>query len=98
MSGGMFWKIEMNFSWYSVDYPADDGGYCLRCFRVGIFHARVDCPKPSREATQNRSHRITNGMLVVEDTEDYGAHRDRGGNDGSTSSMSVERDGMTVVR
>lgn len=40
---------------YRVDYLADDGVYCLRCFRGGcFFHTRVGCPRTSRKATFNR--------------------------------------------
>ena len=47
-----------------VDYLTDNGVYCLRCFRVGVFHSRVGYPKPPRKATLNRIPQIMNGMLV----------------------------------
>lgn len=49
---------------HGVDYLTDNGVYCLRCFRVGGFHNRVDYPKPSRKATLNRILQVANGMLV----------------------------------
>ena len=51
-----------------VDYLTDNRVYCLRCFRVGVFHIRVGYTEPARKATLNRIPWVTNGMLVVLNT------------------------------
>ena len=48
-----------------VDYLTDNRVYCLRCFRVGLFHNRVGYTESARKATLNCILLVTNGMLVV---------------------------------
>ena len=50
---------------YDVDNLTDYGVYCLRCFRVGVFHIRVGYTESARKATLNRILQVTNGMLVI---------------------------------
>jgi hypothetical protein len=47
-----------------IDYLTDNRVYCLRCFRVGLFHNRVGYTEPTRKATLNYILQVTNGMLV----------------------------------
>ena len=53
-----------------VDYLTDNRVYCLRCFRVGLFHNRVGYTEPTRKATLNYILQVTKGMLVKIGTEE----------------------------
>ena len=46
--------VRNDVAWNDIDYLTDNRVYCLRCFRVGIFHTRVGYTEPARKATLNR--------------------------------------------
>ena len=59
----VFWN-----AWWErndVDYLRDNRVYCLRCFRVGLFHNCVGYTEPARKATFNRIPPVTNGVPVI---------------------------------